>query len=155
MQLPLVHSMNYVISIMSLHFTVLNTLLTGLCCFVKLKVFTSLCWINRTVTVSWPEGMIKYCASMISANQKQVCEVTFWICFDFQNPIPSHNCLKIKWHVRLNGICNADPQELAGHTSAIKKALWCNNDQQILSAADDKTVRWVSRMITESLCILQ
>ncbi|KTG42132.1 hypothetical protein cypCar_00004371, partial [Cyprinus carpio] len=35
----------------------------------------------------------------------------------------------------------AEPQEIAGHTSAIKKALWCNNDQQILSAADDKTIR--------------
>lgn len=35
------------------------------------------------------------------------------------------------------------PQEISGHTSAIKKALWCNNDQQILSAADDKTIRSV------------
>ncbi|KTG40897.1 hypothetical protein cypCar_00001057 [Cyprinus carpio] len=35
----------------------------------------------------------------------------------------------------------AEPLEIAGHTSAIKKALWCNNDQQILSAADDRTVR--------------
>ncbi|XP_077957580.1 serine-threonine kinase receptor-associated protein isoform X2 [Gasterosteus aculeatus] len=35
----------------------------------------------------------------------------------------------------------AAPQEIAGHSSAIKKALWCNNDKQILSAADDKTIR--------------
>lgn len=35
------------------------------------------------------------------------------------------------------------PQEISGHMSAIKKALWCNNDQQILSAADDKTIRSV------------
>lgn len=36
------------------------------------------------------------------------------------------------------------PQEIPGHTSAIKKALWCNNDKQILSAAEDKTIRSVS-----------
>lgn len=35
------------------------------------------------------------------------------------------------------------PQEISGHTSAIKKALWCNNDKQILSAAEDKTIRSV------------
>lgn len=39
--------------------------------------------------------------------------------------------------------CPSEPQEIPGHTSAIKKALWCNNDKQILSAADDKTVRSV------------
>ncbi|KAG9345655.1 hypothetical protein JZ751_008799 [Albula glossodonta] len=43
----------------------------------------------------------------------------------------------------------AEPQELAGHTSAIKKALWCNNDKQILSAADDKTVRLWDRSSME------
>ena len=37
-----------------------------------------------------------------------------------------------------------DPHEFPGHTSAIKKALWCNDDKQILSAADDKTVRSVA-----------
>lgn len=36
------------------------------------------------------------------------------------------------------------PQEIAGHKSAIKKALWCNNDKQILSAAEDKTIRSVN-----------
>uniref|UniRef100_A0A3Q3GF31 Serine-threonine kinase receptor-associated protein n=1 Tax=Labrus bergylta TaxID=56723 RepID=A0A3Q3GF31_9LABR len=42
------------------------------------------------------------------------------------------------------------PQEIAGHTSAIKKALWCNNDKQILSAADDKTIRlWDRSSMTE------
>ncbi|TRY55132.1 hypothetical protein DNTS_033241 [Danionella cerebrum] len=35
----------------------------------------------------------------------------------------------------------SEPQEIAGHTSAIKKALWCNDDQQILSAAEDKTIK--------------
>ncbi|XP_026985317.1 serine-threonine kinase receptor-associated protein isoform X3 [Orcinus orca] len=34
----------------------------------------------------------------------------------------------------------ADPKEISGHTSGIKKALWCSEDKQILSA-DDKTVR--------------
>lgn len=39
------------------------------------------------------------------------------------------------------------PQEIAGHTSAIKKALWCNTDKQIISASEDKTIRsvwWLS-----------
>lgn len=36
------------------------------------------------------------------------------------------------------------PQEISGHTSAIKKALWCNDDKQILSAAEDKTIRPVT-----------
>lgn len=40
----------------------------------------------------------------------------------------------------------AAPQEIQGHTSAIKKALWCNDDRQILSAADDKTIRSVQKM---------
>ncbi|XP_012880502.1 PREDICTED: serine-threonine kinase receptor-associated protein [Dipodomys ordii] len=34
----------------------------------------------------------------------------------------------------------AEPKEIGGHTSGIKKALWCSGDKQILSA-DDKTVR--------------
>ncbi|TKC47045.1 hypothetical protein EI555_020992, partial [Monodon monoceros] len=34
----------------------------------------------------------------------------------------------------------AEPKEISGHTSGIKKALWCSEDKQILSAAD-KTVR--------------
>ncbi|KAB1254440.1 Serine-threonine kinase receptor-associated protein [Camelus dromedarius] len=34
----------------------------------------------------------------------------------------------------------AEPKEISGHTSGIKKALWCSEDKQILSA-DDKTVR--------------
>lgn len=38
-------------------------------------------------------------------------------------------------------VCVLAPQEIAGHTSAIKKALWCNDDKQILSAAEDKTIR--------------
>uniref|UniRef100_A0A3B3S324 Serine-threonine kinase receptor-associated protein n=1 Tax=Paramormyrops kingsleyae TaxID=1676925 RepID=A0A3B3S324_9TELE len=45
----------------------------------------------------------------------------------------------------------ADPQEIAGHTSAIKKALWCNNDTQILSAAEDKTVRLWDRSSMETV----
>ncbi|XP_028810725.1 serine-threonine kinase receptor-associated protein isoform X1 [Denticeps clupeoides] len=45
----------------------------------------------------------------------------------------------------------AEPQEIAGHTSAIKKALWCNNDQQILSAADDKTIRLWDRTSNETV----
>ncbi|KPP62085.1 hypothetical protein Z043_119755 [Scleropages formosus] len=45
----------------------------------------------------------------------------------------------------------ADPQEFTGHTSAIKKALWCNSDKQILSAADDKTVRLWDRNTMEVL----
>lgn len=40
--------------------------------------------------------------------------------------------------------CPSAPQEISGNTSAIKKALWCNDDKQILSTADDKTIRSVS-----------
>lgn len=44
----------------------------------------------------------------------------------------------------------ADPLEIGGHTSGIKKALWYNEDRQILSAADDKTVRlWDRASMTE------
>ncbi|MEQ2301588.1 hypothetical protein AMECASPLE_037637, partial [Ameca splendens] len=47
-------------------------------------------------------------------------------------------------------LCVLAPQEIAGHSSAIKKSLWCNDDTQILSAADDKTVRlWDSRSMEE------
>uniref|UniRef100_A0A8C5R6B5 Serine-threonine kinase receptor-associated protein n=1 Tax=Leptobrachium leishanense TaxID=445787 RepID=A0A8C5R6B5_9ANUR len=41
----------------------------------------------------------------------------------------------------------AEPEEIGGHTSAIKKALWYNNERQIISAADDKTVRYVKLSI--------
>ena len=34
----------------------------------------------------------------------------------------------------------SEPTEISGHTSGIKKALWCSEDKQVLSA-DDKTVR--------------
>jgi hypothetical protein len=39
-------------------------------------------------------------------------------------------------------ISSKEPKEISGHTSGIKKALWCSEDKQILSA-DDKTVRYV------------
>ncbi|KAM3909950.1 serine-threonine kinase receptor-associated protein-like [Leptodactylus fuscus] len=43
-----------------------------------------------------------------------------------------------------------DPEQIGGHTSAIKKALWYNDDRQIISAADDKTVRlWDRASMTE------
>lgn len=48
----------------------------------------------------------------------------------------------------------AEPQTLPGHTSAIKKALWCNNDKQILSAADDKTIRLWDKHSTETVKML-
>ncbi|XP_051889713.1 serine-threonine kinase receptor-associated protein [Pristis pectinata] len=44
----------------------------------------------------------------------------------------------------------SEPVEISGHSSGIKKALWCNGDKQILSAADDKTVRlWDRTSMTE------
>ncbi|KAK7895697.1 hypothetical protein WMY93_021022 [Mugilogobius chulae] len=43
------------------------------------------------------------------------------------------------------------PQEIAGHTSAIKKALWCNSDRQILSASEDKSVRLWDRSSMEEV----
>ncbi|XP_075459124.1 serine-threonine kinase receptor-associated protein [Ascaphus truei] len=44
----------------------------------------------------------------------------------------------------------ADPLQIGGHTSGIKKALWYNDEKQILSAADDKTVRlWDRASMTE------
>ncbi|XP_041498747.1 serine-threonine kinase receptor-associated protein-like [Microtus oregoni] len=43
----------------------------------------------------------------------------------------------------------AEPKEISGHTSGIKKALWCSENKQILSA-DDKTVRlWDHATMTE------
>ncbi|EHB01677.1 Serine-threonine kinase receptor-associated protein, partial [Heterocephalus glaber] len=43
----------------------------------------------------------------------------------------------------------AEPKEISGHTSGIKKALGCSEDKQILSA-DDKTVRlWDHATMTE------
>lgn len=79
--------------------------------------------------------MIRSFASTTSTNRKQVrtnasprlivC-VNVWLCLDM-------DCV----------LFPSEPQEITGHTSAIKKALWCNNDTQILSAADDKTVRSV------------
>nr|XP_046235597.1 serine-threonine kinase receptor-associated protein [Scatophagus argus] len=45
----------------------------------------------------------------------------------------------------------AAPQEISGHTSAIKKALWCNGDKQILSAAEDKTIRLWDRSSMEEV----
>ncbi|KAG7261258.1 hypothetical protein CRUP_013821 [Coryphaenoides rupestris] len=33
------------------------------------------------------------------------------------------------------------PQEIPGHTASIKKALWCHDDQHILSASEDRSVR--------------
>lgn len=47
----------------------------------------------------------------------------------------------------VSSLCFQAPQEISGHTSAIKKALWCNNDKQILSAADDKTIRSVKWLL--------
>lgn len=45
---------------------------------------------------------------------------------------------------------DAEPEEISGHTSAIKKALWCIGDRHILSAADDKTVRlWDRAVVSE------
>ncbi|OCT85991.1 hypothetical protein XELAEV_18019685mg [Xenopus laevis] len=49
----------------------------------------------------------------------------------------------------------AEPWEISGHTSAIKKALWYNNDNQILSAADDKTVRLWDRVSMTEVKTLQ
>ncbi|KAK2832132.1 hypothetical protein Q7C36_015594 [Tachysurus vachellii] len=43
----------------------------------------------------------------------------------------------------------AEPREISGHTAAIKKALWCNSDQQILSASEDKTIRLWDRITGE------
>ncbi|GAA6066966.1 serine-threonine kinase receptor-associated protein, partial [Tachysurus ichikawai] len=43
----------------------------------------------------------------------------------------------------------AEPREISGHTAAIKKALWCNDDQQILSASEDKTIRLWDRITGE------
>ncbi|KAK2107395.1 hypothetical protein P7K49_016909 [Saguinus oedipus] len=44
----------------------------------------------------------------------------------------------------------AEPKEISGHTSDIKKALWCSEDKQILSA-DGKTVRiWDHATMTEA-----
>uniref|UniRef100_A0A2K6TVB0 Serine-threonine kinase receptor-associated protein n=1 Tax=Saimiri boliviensis boliviensis TaxID=39432 RepID=A0A2K6TVB0_SAIBB len=43
----------------------------------------------------------------------------------------------------------AEPKEMSGRTPGIKKALWCSEDKQILSA-DDKTVRrWDRATMTE------
>lgn len=40
----------------------------------------------------------------------------------------------------------AQPEEYAGHTGAIKRALFCRGDKCIISAAEDKTVRLWDRM---------
>ncbi|XP_071756226.1 serine-threonine kinase receptor-associated protein-like [Centroberyx gerrardi] len=44
---------------------------------------------------------------------------------------------------------DADPQEFAGHGGAVRKALWCNQDQLLLSAAEDRTVRLWDRSSME------
>lgn len=41
---------------------------------------------------------------------------------------------------------NAQPEEYAGHTGSIKRALFCRGDKCIISAAEDKTVRLWDRM---------
>ncbi|KAG2469343.1 STRAP protein, partial [Polypterus senegalus] len=59
--------------------------------------------------------------------------------------------------LRIYDLCKpeADPQEISGHTSAIKKALWYSDDKQILSAADDKTVRLWDRASMDVVKTLQ
>ncbi|GCC33292.1 hypothetical protein chiPu_0011761 [Chiloscyllium punctatum] len=47
----------------------------------------------------------------------------------------------------------SEPLEISGHSSGIKKALWCNGDRQIISAADDKTVRYGILLKNSSLSI--
>eukprot|EP00061_Rhincodon_typus_P016229 g44331.t1 len=44
----------------------------------------------------------------------------------------------------------SEPLEISGHSSGIKKALWCNGDRQIISAADDKTVSKVMGVVINS-----
>ncbi|CAL8242109.1 unnamed protein product [Merluccius merluccius] len=41
------------------------------------------------------------------------------------------------------------PQEIPGHTASIKKALWCHDEQHILSASEDRTVRLWDRNTLE------
>ena len=36
----------------------------------------------------------------------------------------------------------SDPKQFSGHTGSIKNALFKDDAKQIISAADDKTVRW-------------
>lgn len=52
-------------------------------------------------------------------------------------------------HLRGTYLVSTAPQEIAGHTSPIRKALWCNDDKQILSAAEDKTIRSVKRRLLD------
>lgn len=69
-------------------------------------------------------------------------------CFSFSPSLTHISLLKLQLKIVLSFLYPSAPQEISGHTSAIKKALWCNNDKQILSAAEDKTIRSV--MLHES-----
>ncbi len=37
---------------------------------------------------------------------------------------------------------DADPIEISAHTSDIRCAMWCSNDKHLISASDDKTIRY-------------
>lgn len=46
-------------------------------------------------------------------------------------------------------VFQTEPKEINGHTSGIKKALWCCEDKQILSAADKTVLLWDHTTMTE------
>ena len=48
-----------------------------------------------------------------------------------------------------NMVFQTEPEEISGHTSGIKKALWCCEDKQILSAADKTVLLWDHTTMTE------